>query len=283
VITPARRRRLLLATGAIVLVLVVVLGLVVAKLAGVGEGEDNAPPAAAPSSGTAEADVVADATSVPAAVLDEVGVGTVRAAPQAIDAPPLTEDGKPKILYVGGEFCPFCAAERWALVVALSRFGTWSGLGLTTSAPDDVYPGTATLSFHGADYTSEHLAFTGVETSDRERAPLGTLSAEDQKTFTTYNRPPYVPSEGSVPFLDIAGAYAAVGASYDVAVLEGRTHRQIAAALSRPDDPVAQAVDGSANVLTALVCRATDGEPASVCTAAGVTAADSALGGTASP
>ncbi len=34
--------------------------------------------------------------------------------------------GKPEVLFVGAEFCPFCAAERWPLIVALSRFGHFS-------------------------------------------------------------------------------------------------------------------------------------------------------------
>ena len=68
-----------------------------------------------------------------------------------------------------------------------------------------------------------------------------------------------------------------MGASYDVGVLEGKTHAQIADALSDPADPVSKAVNGSANVLTALICRTTDGQPADVCTAPGVTAAEAAL------
>ena len=36
----------------------------------------------------------------------------------------LTEAGLPEMLYMGAEYCPFCAAERWAMVMALSKFGT---------------------------------------------------------------------------------------------------------------------------------------------------------------
>ena len=41
---------------------------------------------------------------------------------------PLSSGGKPEVLYVGTEFCPYCAAESWSLIVALSRFGQFSGL-----------------------------------------------------------------------------------------------------------------------------------------------------------
>src|SRR5205823_15010475 len=42
--------------------------------------------------------------------------------------------GKPEVLYIGAEYCPFCAAERWSLVYALARFGTFKGLLLSTSS-----------------------------------------------------------------------------------------------------------------------------------------------------
>ena len=210
-------------------------------------------------------------TGVPAAALDQVGAGSVQAVPRKVDAPALTAGGKPKVLYVGAEYCPFCAAQRWPVVVALSRFGTWSGLGQTTSASDDVYPDTSTLSFHGASYASDYLSFTGVETTDRTKAKLDQLTAADSTTFQTYDRPPYITgSAGSIPFLDLGGSYVSSGASFDPQLLAGMSHRQVAAALADPTSPVAKAVDGSANVLTAALCEVTGQQPAAVCTAPGV-------------
>src|SRR3954451_4156292 len=135
-----RRRRLLFAGGAVALVVAVVAGLIIAKLAGAGA---STPSAAA---GLASSQVVTDVTSVPAATLNKVGVGSAQGGPQHITAPALTQAGKPKVLYVGAEYCPFCAAERWPVVVALSRFGTFTNPGPPTSAGNDVYPNTPTLS-----------------------------------------------------------------------------------------------------------------------------------------
>jgi hypothetical protein len=227
--------------------------------------------------------VVETVTSVPPAVLDEVGAGTAQSAPRRIDAPALTADGKPRVLYVGAEFCPFCAAERWPVVVALSRFGTWSDLSTTVSASDDVFPSTPTLTFSGSEFTSDHLAFTGVETATNERvdgqyAPLDELSPEDRKVVETYNRPPYTNgTPGGIPFLDLGGEYVSSGASYSPELLAGKTHSEVADALGTPDDPIAQAVDGSANILTAALCELTGGEPADVCTSTGVAAGAKAL------
>lgn len=47
-------------------------------------------------------------------------------SPESIDDPALTAAGKPDLRYIGAEFCPICAAERWAMYVALSKFGTFS-------------------------------------------------------------------------------------------------------------------------------------------------------------
>ena len=53
---------------------------------------------------------------------------------QSVSYPsPLTKNGLPEVLYVGAEYCPFCAAERWALIVALSKFGSFSKLHYTKS------------------------------------------------------------------------------------------------------------------------------------------------------
>ena len=275
-----KRQRVLAAVVAIALVLLVVGGFVVAKAAGVGSGTDSASTTA---SGAAPSKVVDAVTKVPAATLDAVGVGTAQAAPRAIKAPALTADGKPRVLYVGADYCPFCAAERWPVVVALSRFGTWSDLGVTESSSSDVFPNTPSLSFHGASYTSDYLSFTGVETAKSEKVngqypPLDELDPADQKIFDTYNRPPYTAgAAGGIPFLNLAGQYVSSGASYPPDVLKGKSRAQIAAALADPTNDVSKAVNGSANVITAALCDVTKGQPATVCTSPGVKAAAAAL------
>ena len=50
---------------------------------------------------------------------------------------------------MGAEFCPFCAAERWPLIVALSRFGRFTTLHNMQSAQLSVFPAIQTFSFVG--------------------------------------------------------------------------------------------------------------------------------------
>jgi thiol-disulfide isomerase/thioredoxin len=272
----ARRRRLAIAGGVVAAVV-----LVVAVLVGVKLATKKGTPAAAPTASPAAASVLSAVTGVPASVLDQVGVGKVDALPKTTSGQTVqTDSGKPLILYIGAEYCPYCAAERWAMVVALSRFGTFGNLGQTHSSSTDVYPNTATLSFHGATYTSQYVTFQGVETQTNQPngsggyTTLDTLTAQQQQIEKKYNAAPYVSADsaGSIPFISFANQAIVSGASYSPQLLAGKTADQIAAALSNPSDPIAQAVNGTANAFTALICKLTNNQPASVCRSTAVTA-----------
>jgi hypothetical protein len=117
----------------------------------------------------------------------------------------------------------------------------------------------------------------GNEVVGGSYGPLDTLSAADQRLFATYNAPPYAASAGSIPFVDIGGRYLISGASYSPQVLQGETHRQVAAALADPSSPIAQGVDGTANLITAAICAGTGNAPMAVCTSPGVQTAAKAL------
>jgi hypothetical protein len=221
--------------------------------------------------------------SVPSSTFDQVGAGKVDVRPTPLSgAAALTGHGKPRVLYVGAEYCPFCAAERWAVVVALSRFGTFHGLGQTTSSHADSYPDTPTLSFHGSRYRSRYLSFTGYETQSNQvkgttYSPLDTLSAADQKVFDTYDGKPYLSLHGAIPFLDLGNRYLSQGSSYSPGLLSGMTHLEIAKALADPSSSIAPGVIGTANAISAALCVLTDNQPAQVCSSPGVTAAASTL------
>jgi hypothetical protein len=245
------RRRLLLAIGAITAVVATVATLVTLKLTA-------APARLVASESAAPAAVARQVATVPAGVLDRASPARVatplRQVPGA--GPPLAVDGKPAIVFVSEESCPFCAAERWSLAVALSRFGTWNQLGVTRSAATDVFPNTATLSFRTARYQSTQLTLRTTELTDNAGHQLQPLSALGRQLIDRYDVPPYVNSadqSGAVPFLDIGNRYVLAGAQYDPQVLAGLSAAQIAAQLRNPSSPVAQAIDGSAKaIITAI-------------------------------
>jgi hypothetical protein len=60
---------------------------------------------------------------------------------------------------------------------------------------------------------------------------------------------------------------------YGPSVLAGLSWTQVAAAMGDPSSPVATAIDGAANVITAAICTLTHGQPGGVCRSAGVKAA----------
>jgi hypothetical protein len=211
----------------------------------------------------ATARVVSTIVSLPPSEFEAVGQGTANNLIKPISGSPLTgPSGKPEVFYLGAEYCPFCAAERWPLIIALSRFGTFSGLQTTTSSSSDVYPNTPTFTFRSATYTSQYIDFRAVETTDRDHNPLQSPTATEQQLVTRYD------TANSIPFVDFGNRYAFSGATYSPDVIGGMSWQAVADAITQSDSRQAKAIVGSANLITAAVCKATGDQPASVCSTA---------------
>jgi Domain of unknown function (DUF929) len=262
------RRRLLLAGGSVVVVIALLAALIAVKLT-------QSPPHSAPAAGAATTtQVQQQVTSVPAATFDAVGAGTATGLDTITGQPELTAGGKPELLYIGGEFCPYCAAERWALAAAVSRFGTLSGLSLIHSSPTDSYADTPTLSFAKASYTSKYLAFVPVEwygEATDASTPFGHVylqqpTAQEQALFAKYGN-------NAIPFVDIGNRYLLPQVQYVPSALAGMSWTQVAAEMRDPSSAVAKDIDGAANMITAAICTMTHGQPGGVCQSSGVKAA----------
>jgi hypothetical protein len=213
----------------------------------------------------ATASVVKDVTSVPDATLTSVGKGTVATLPAAVHGqPPLTKGSKPQLLYIGAEFCPFCAVERWSLAVALSRFGTFGNLGMVHSAANDG--NYASLDFLDSTYTSKYLDFRAVENEDRNGKVIQKPTSAENTLWNklTNNRPGF-------PFITFGNSSAiTVQAPLDPSALGTLTQQQIASQLADPKSKVAQVVDGGANDDIAAICTMTHNQPSTVCSAAAI-------------
>ncbi|MCI2976405.1 MAG: DUF929 domain-containing protein [Ferrimicrobium sp.] len=265
--TTTKRSRGPLAVGVVV---VVIVAIVVAFLFTRKSNQSASTPTSAVLGSAVPSDVLARVTNIPESVLTKVGVDpSIVSTPQVIKGgKPLVANGKPELLYVGAEFCPYCAAERWAIVGALSKFGTFKGLELMESSSTDVYPNTNTFSFLNATYTSKYLTLVTREIETRTHAPLQTLTTKENALLNLYDVPPYVPStsyDGSIPFVDFANKFVIDGASYSPQILAGLNWQTIAATLSDPTSPVAKGIDGTVNEITAGVCTMTNNHPGSVC------------------
>ncbi len=262
--------------GAVVIAVVIAL-VVVATTSGSSKVAAHAKPA--------PASVVAAVTHVPASALEKVGLGGTATItpPQVLKGqPPLMLDGKPEVYYEGAEYCPYCAATRWPLIVALSRFGTFKGLEEITSSLTDVYAGTNTFSFVHASYTSPYVAFVPMELCTNYPAkhpntvaaqqcdgyqPLSHPTKAEAAIFAKYDFPPFVPSNagGGIPFIDFGNKFMVSGAPYNPQYLHGFDWSEIASSLSDPSTPTAQRIDAAANYFTAAICELTKDKPASVC------------------
>jgi hypothetical protein len=236
---------------------VVVVALVVA--AGVFYGLTR--PTSSNKAGAASPALVKTVTGVSQSTTDPVGAGKVATKPQTISGTPLGTATKPTLLYIGAEFCPFCAAQRWALVNAMSRFGTISGLQTIRSKEDNL----ATFTFTKVHYTSPYVTFDAKEQADQKGKPLQPLTKVEQAQWTTYlgageSSPGY-------PFMDLNGRYVFTNYLVDPTLLSGKSWTQIAAAMAKPSSSdLGKAEIGAANIITSAICQETHSKPASVCT-----------------
>jgi thiol-disulfide isomerase/thioredoxin len=277
----------LYAWGAVALVVVIVAVFVIVKFAG-------APSATAASSTTglsgintvASANLVTAVADVPEKVSDEIG--TFGYTPSGLNAlkgqPPLTEAGRPEVLFFGADFCPYCATIRWAVIEALGRFGTFSHLTIMYSSPNDSsgFDNVPTFSFYHSHYTSRYISFSPYEYENREGQPLQAIPKAVSKLVATYDTNKYVPAlsssgseDGSIPFLDLSNRWLVAGLPgwLNPQLLIGLPHSAIASALHNPRSPIAQEEDAEANYLTAGICSIDHDRPGTVCDSSGVRAA----------
>ena len=216
--------------------------------------------------------------NVPDLTLEAVGLPASVSVPTRITPTVATATTNQVVSYVGAEYCPYCAIQRWALLVALSQFGTFSNLSdQVLSSSSQVYPNLASWSFIGARYTSPYFTFDPTELTssvpDRhgQYQPLEKMSAAQEVAYDHFDL------QGGLPFVDLGNQFATIGASASPSVLERLSLGQIGSSLSDPTSPVAQAVDGTANYLIAAMCTMVTGPKPSICSTSTTTQALSVL------
>jgi len=222
-----------------------------------------------PRAGPALAGLITEVTTVP------VGK-SVLTSPDAlseVSGPPLTRGGKPEVLYVATEYCPYCAMESWPLIVALSRFGHFTGLATSRSPEFEHIAPVDGWTFYGSRYTSPYLAFVPVERysnvlvnakanpdAKTSYRTLQQLTSAQQAIFTRYDQP------GFTPFLDFGNRAVQIGSGLiSPQLMTGKSWPRLAAALRQPKTALGTALLDEADSLTAQFCRLTGDRPASAC------------------
>jgi Domain of unknown function (DUF929) len=232
-----------------------------------------------------------EVTQVPAAALNAVGVTSplvpLQPPTRLTGQPPFTVDGKVAVLYVGNEFSPFALAQKWPLIVALSRFGTFTNLGNITSSPTDYYPSLQGFTLWQVNYESPYVSlraveeYTNVRRADGTWLRLTTPSSTEEAVLRRYDTAAFNPSfggdpayNGLVPFTSFGNRFITAGSVLPPTALTGPTRDAIAASLPHPTtNDMARAIIAAANLDTAAICVMDGGRPGRVCTSPGVTAA----------
>ena len=287
---PRKMSGAMMAWGAVGLVIIVVAVLVIVKVTTGSSKTTSSHQAVLPATPA----LVREISTVPTSVLDKVGTGIPSQyagnLPIVISGQPsLTLDGKtPTMMYFGAEYCPYCAAERWSMAVALARFGTWHGLETTASGLNDG--DYSTLTFRNATFDSPYIHFVPIETCTNIVNPnvtgcsgytkLQAPTKAEQAVLSKYASSAFLPGNTngvSFPYVDIDNKVLISGSTFMPAVLTGLSQSDIAGGLTDPTNPVTQSIVGTANYITAAICASTKGAPTSVCASSGVQAASKAL------
>ncbi len=226
--------------------------------------------------------VAAKITSVPSSDLGAAAENALGSRKIGLAGPviqqgqqPLALAGKPELFFAGSEACPFCGVQRWGMIVALSQFGTFSNLQLMQSSPAES-PVVRTFTFFGSSYQSPYIAFVPVEVISNVPKGFGFARLQQLTPFEHALLNTFDPPE-QVPFIDVANRFIRVDSTVQPGLVGGLSWTQLASSLTRPTSIPAQAIAGEAEVLTAEICEATNGNPASVCSTAIVTQYEAAL------
>ena len=168
--------------------------------------------------------------------------------------------GRLPVLFVGAQYCVFCAAERWALVEALERFGTLSHISPSQSAvADGVSAPIPTYDLTRVQFASPLVDFQHVDVADQHGNPLQQLTATQQAMLDRYD------PQGGIPFLDIGDVYVQVSSGYAPSLLQGLSFAQVKQALTDPASTVGQTIHQEGTRITTLICKLTGSTPQAVC------------------
>jgi hypothetical protein len=252
------------AWAGLAMVALVIAAVVVLFLARGGDsgGEATAASGSIPA-GTAGAQGLSEAQTV---ALDQV---------RRKSTEPLLDAGKPLVFFMGTEWCPFCASERWALVEATSRFGTWHGLGeLHSRNGEDYFQALPTYDLTGATFTSEYIGVRHKELDTVDGDPLEKLGSLEQGLVDENDQ------WGGIPFLVAGGPGGryTVELPFSPGLLQGQTFAELRKGVAdEAANPAAEAIDGQADAITALICKLDGRQPASVCAKGSIPTLEAAI------
>ncbi len=210
-------------------------------------------------------------------------VNTVSAKPNKV--PPFIVNGKPSVIYLGSITCIFCGENRWAMALALSRFGNFSNLfeGYSALQDSDVptiywspsHYNTSTVDL-GSYYTSNYINFIAIEdtspitggfvvqpilTMQQEINASGNLAYIDAFKFieqiNNFQGTPYTiwgtDQIGGADAIDFGNTPPTSSANLP---LVNMSHRQVLQQLATFNDQFSQTEYAAADLYVAMICSA---------------------------
>lgn len=206
----------------------------------------------------------------------------------AKSVPVFTVNGKPTVIYFGSITCVFCAENRWAMALALSRFGNFSTLfnGYSSLGDSDVptlYWSPATYNASALDlgsfYKSKYLNFIVLEDTDPITGgfDLQSVAQIQQEVNATGNIAYMDALDYIIQINNFAGTPYTIWGTHQVngadaidfgnntqtapAPLNLWTHAQIFSQLAKPTDQFAWTEYAAADLYIAMVCPSLNNTP----------------------
>ena len=192
-------------------------------------------------------------------------------------------NGKPSVIYFGSTTCVYCAENKWAMALALSRFGSFAPIfkGYSALGDGDVptllwapahYNTSSTEA--GAFYTSNYINFIAIEDNNKITGgfnlnPTNTIQSRLNATgsIAYADALKYIGSTS-----DFRGTPFTVWGAYEVNMVDGvifgnstptssnftityMTHEQLLKNLAMPNSQMAWSEYAAADVYVALTCK----------------------------
>jgi len=182
--------------------------------------------------------------------------------------------GKPIIVFIGAEYCPYCAATRWPLILALLRFGNFTGLQYMVSAPpaNETYYNVPTFTFRHAQYYSPYIVFEAYEVQNRNYVYVEQPPSNYSQVWAAFG--------SGYPFIDFANTRVLASSPFIPATWHNYNWTQIVG-LIQSNTSFGSQIRAYTNAITAVICSVDGNKPSSVCDMQPIPSLEAQLGGAA--
>lgn len=229
---------------------------------------------------------------------------TVGTSPKRL--PLFIVNGKPTVIYLGSITCIFCGENRWAMAMALSRFGSFMQLfnGYSALGDGDMpslywapahYNKSSTML--GSFYSSNYINFIAIEDANPISGGfnLNPLSTIQQRINQTNNSAYMSAMDYILSTNDFSGTPYTVWGAYEVGgadavifanntntdgttPLQQMTHQDVLNQLSNFNDQFAWSEYAAADLYVALICKTLNNTPSACGAIPSIQAVEAQLG-----